>query len=125
MGASDQTAASTATGATEVASPPLRGMVAVMATPTNAATAPITKQSRKAPWVGIAKPPRLWVELVRTVPMSAAARVVPTERIRARVWGIVPQVSAPTPNDYPYGPFGVKQRDRYVDSSDQAIGELF
>ncbi|SFF73949.1 aldo/keto reductase [Curtobacterium sp. YR515] len=35
------------------------------------------------------------------------------------------EVSAPTPNDYPYGPFGVKQRDRYVDSSDQAIGELF
>ena len=23
--------------------------------------------------------------------------------------------SAPTPNDYPYGPFGVKQRERYVD----------
>jgi aryl-alcohol dehydrogenase-like predicted oxidoreductase len=35
------------------------------------------------------------------------------------------RVSAPTPNDYPYGPFGVKQRDRYVDSSDQAIRELF
>lgn len=35
------------------------------------------------------------------------------------------KVSAPIPNDYPYGPFGVKQRDRYVDSSDQAIGELF
>lgn len=35
------------------------------------------------------------------------------------------EVSAPTPNDYPYGPFGVKQRDRYVGSSDQAIGELF
>lgn len=34
-------------------------------------------------------------------------------------------VSAPTPNDYPYGPFGVKQRDRYVDSSEQAITELF
>ena len=34
-------------------------------------------------------------------------------------------VSAPTPNDYPYGPFGTKQRDRYVDSSDQAIGEIF
>ncbi|WP_213816396.1 aldo/keto reductase [Glaciihabitans sp. dw_435] len=34
-------------------------------------------------------------------------------------------VSAPTPNDYPYGPFGVKQRDRYVDSSDQAIAEIF
>ncbi len=35
------------------------------------------------------------------------------------------KVSAPTPNDYPYGPFGVKQRDRYVDSSEQAITELF
>jgi aryl-alcohol dehydrogenase-like predicted oxidoreductase len=35
------------------------------------------------------------------------------------------KVSAPTPNDYPYGPFGVKQRDRYIDSSDQAITELF
>jgi aryl-alcohol dehydrogenase-like predicted oxidoreductase len=34
-------------------------------------------------------------------------------------------VSAPTPNDYPYGPFGVKQRDRYVHSSDQGITELF
>lgn len=34
-------------------------------------------------------------------------------------------VSAPKPNDYPYGPFGEKQRDRYVGSSDQAIGELF
>jgi aryl-alcohol dehydrogenase-like predicted oxidoreductase len=35
------------------------------------------------------------------------------------------EVSAPTPNDYPYGPFGVKQRERYIDSSDQAITELF
>jgi hypothetical protein len=35
------------------------------------------------------------------------------------------RVSAPTPNDYPNGPFVVKQRDRYVGSSDQAIGELF
>jgi aryl-alcohol dehydrogenase-like predicted oxidoreductase len=35
------------------------------------------------------------------------------------------EVSAPTPNDYPYGPFGVKQRDRYVESSEQAISELF
>lgn len=35
------------------------------------------------------------------------------------------EVSAPTPNDYPYGPFGVKQRDRYIGSSDQVIGELF
>ena len=33
-------------------------------------------------------------------------------------------VSAPTSNDYPYGPFGVKQRGRYVDSSDQVIQEL-
>ena len=38
--------------------------------------------------------------------------------------GRLDQVSAPTPNDYPYGPFGEKQRGRYVDSSDQAIGEL-
>lgn len=35
------------------------------------------------------------------------------------------EVSAPTPDDYPYGPFGTKQRERYSDSSDQAIGELF
>jgi aryl-alcohol dehydrogenase-like predicted oxidoreductase len=35
------------------------------------------------------------------------------------------EVSAPTPNDYPYGPFGTKQRERYVASSDQAIAELF
>ena len=35
------------------------------------------------------------------------------------------EVSAPTPNDYPYGPFGVKQRKRYIHSSDQAITELF
>ena len=35
------------------------------------------------------------------------------------------RVSAPTPNDYPYGPFGAKQRDRYIDSSDAVIGELW
>jgi hypothetical protein len=35
------------------------------------------------------------------------------------------EVSAPLSNDYPYGPFGVKQRHRYVDSSEQAISELF
>ncbi|MDI9901629.1 aldo/keto reductase [Rhodococcus sp. IEGM 1409] len=34
-------------------------------------------------------------------------------------------VSAPRSNDYPYGPFGVKQRDRYADSSAQGISELF
>ena len=35
------------------------------------------------------------------------------------------QVSAPTPDEYPYGPFGEKQRSRYVDSSKQVISELF
>jgi aryl-alcohol dehydrogenase-like predicted oxidoreductase len=35
------------------------------------------------------------------------------------------EVSAPTPDEYPYGPFGEKQRGRYVDSSKQAICELF
>jgi aldo/keto reductase family protein len=34
------------------------------------------------------------------------------------------EISAPTPNDYPYGPFGEKQRGRYVDSSEQVISEL-
>ncbi|SDS67224.1 Aldo/keto reductase family protein [Friedmanniella luteola] len=34
------------------------------------------------------------------------------------------EVSAPSPDDYPYGPFGAKQRDRYVDCSDQVIREL-
>ena len=38
---------------------------------------------------------------------------------------LLDDVSAPTTNEYPYGPFGVKQRDRYVDSSNQAIGELY
>ncbi|KQT57549.1 MULTISPECIES: aldo/keto reductase [unclassified Aureimonas] len=33
-------------------------------------------------------------------------------------------VSAPTPDDYPYGPFGVLQRVRYIDSSAQALREL-
>jgi aryl-alcohol dehydrogenase-like predicted oxidoreductase len=33
-------------------------------------------------------------------------------------------VSAPTPDEYPYGRFGSLQRDRYVDSSDQALREL-
>ena len=34
------------------------------------------------------------------------------------------EVSAPTPDDYPYGPFGEKQRGRYVDSSEQVFTEL-
>lgn len=33
-------------------------------------------------------------------------------------------VSVPTPEDYPYGRFGMLQRDRYIDSSDQALKEL-
>ncbi|MCW2602318.1 MAG: putative oxidoreductase, aldo/keto reductase family [Pseudonocardiales bacterium] len=38
---------------------------------------------------------------------------------------LLDDVSAPMPDEYPYGPFGVKQRLRYVDSSDQGIGELY
>jgi aryl-alcohol dehydrogenase-like predicted oxidoreductase len=34
------------------------------------------------------------------------------------------EVSANTPNDYPYGLFGRLQRHRYIDSSDQALREL-
>jgi hypothetical protein len=34
-------------------------------------------------------------------------------------------VGEPQPDEFPFGPFGVKQRDRYVDSSDQAIQKLF
>ena len=34
------------------------------------------------------------------------------------------KVSAPTPEDYPYGRFGVLQRERYIDSSEQALREL-
>jgi aryl-alcohol dehydrogenase-like predicted oxidoreductase len=33
-------------------------------------------------------------------------------------------VSAPTPDEYPYGRFGSLQRDRYIDSSEQALREL-
>ena len=38
---------------------------------------------------------------------------------------LLDQVSRPRPNDYPYGPFGRKQVERYVDSSDAVLGELF
>ncbi|WP_036302237.1 aldo/keto reductase [Methylobacterium sp. 77] len=34
------------------------------------------------------------------------------------------QVSAPRPEDYPYGRFGALQRERYIDSSEQALREL-
>lgn len=33
-------------------------------------------------------------------------------------------VSAPVPDDYPYGRFGTLQRERYIDSSDQVLREL-
>jgi len=33
-------------------------------------------------------------------------------------------VSAPTPEDYPYGEFGVLQRHRYIDSSEPGLREL-
>lgn len=35
------------------------------------------------------------------------------------------EVSTPVTGSYPYGPFGTKQRGRYVDSSDQVINELY
>ena len=35
------------------------------------------------------------------------------------------EVSAPTPDEYPYGPFIEKQRGRYINSSKQTIMELF
>jgi aryl-alcohol dehydrogenase-like predicted oxidoreductase len=38
---------------------------------------------------------------------------------------LLDKVSQPRPNDYPYGPFGRKQVERYIDSSDQVLGELF
>jgi aryl-alcohol dehydrogenase-like predicted oxidoreductase len=34
------------------------------------------------------------------------------------------EISSNTPNDYPYGLFGMLQRRRYIDSSDQALREL-
>ena len=45
-------------------------------------------------------------------------------QLSAEATEVLDKVSAPTPDDYPYGPFGVLQRHRYIDSSDQALGEL-
>src|ERR1700712_5824807 len=56
-------------------------MVAAMATPTNAAAAPTTKHSWKAPWVGSSKEPIRVVELVSSAAITAAATLVPIERI--------------------------------------------
>lgn len=38
---------------------------------------------------------------------------------------LLDRVSQPRPNDYPYGPFGRKQVERYINSSDPVLGELF
>ena len=63
---------------------------------------------------------------VRPASCAAVTRVGASDLdLGAEATDLLDSVSAPTPNDYPYGPFGRKQRDRYVDSSDQAIGELF
>jgi aryl-alcohol dehydrogenase-like predicted oxidoreductase len=45
-------------------------------------------------------------------------------RLGAEAIAQLDAVSAPTPDDYPYGRFGVLQRGRYLDSSDQALREL-
>ena len=64
-----------------------RGMVAAIATPSRAAAAPMTKQAWNAPSLGTiatrSPTPRDTVLLVRTVPISAEASVVPSERARA------------------------------------------
>lgn len=45
-------------------------------------------------------------------------------QLSAEATAMLDKVSAPTPDDYPYGQFGVLQRHRYIDSSDQALREL-
>jgi aryl-alcohol dehydrogenase-like predicted oxidoreductase len=51
----------------------------------------------------------------------AAADVVLSDAARQRL----DDVSTPRSNDYPYGPFGVKQNGRYIDSSAEVLGELW
>lgn len=45
-------------------------------------------------------------------------------RLDAEAIAKLDAVSSPTPDDYPYGPFGALQRARYIDSSEQALREL-
>jgi aryl-alcohol dehydrogenase-like predicted oxidoreductase len=45
-------------------------------------------------------------------------------RLDAEAISQLDTVSAPTPDEYPYGRFGSLQRDRYIDSSEQALREL-
>jgi aryl-alcohol dehydrogenase-like predicted oxidoreductase len=67
-----------------------------------------------------------------TAPIIAASNLVQLEEnlggadleLDAATTQRLDDVSAPTPDDYPYGPFGEKQRGRYVDSSEQVIREL-
>ena len=51
--------------------------------------------------------------------LGAAELVLDADMIRT-----LTATSAPTPDDYPYGRFGVLQRERYIDSSEQALREL-
>lgn len=51
----------------------------------------------------------------------AAADVVLSDAARQRL----DEASTPHQNDYPYGPFGVKQNERYIDSSAEVLGELW
>ena len=54
-----------------------------MATPRNAAAAAIRKHQRNAFSVGSTKEPKEVLSLVSTVAMTAAANVVPMDRIKA------------------------------------------
>lgn len=45
-------------------------------------------------------------------------------QLDAEVTATLDAVSAPTPDEYPYGRFGTLQRERYIDSSEQALREL-
>lgn len=51
--------------------------------------------------------------------LGAADLVLPEAALQ-----VLSAVSTPHPEDYPYGRFGVLQRARYIDSSDQALREL-
>jgi aryl-alcohol dehydrogenase-like predicted oxidoreductase len=46
-------------------------------------------------------------------------------QLDAEATAVLTEISTPAPNDYPYGPFGLKQNGRYVDSSAEVLGELF
>ncbi|CAM3723297.1 aldo/keto reductase [Occultella aeris] len=60
----------------------------------------------------------------RTMEQLAANLVAGDLQLTPEQTARLSQVSEPRPDDYPYGPFGDKQRGRYVHSSEQAIVEL-